>query len=95
MVKVELKGDLTQGAIVEARAAILEALAKDGEVSISIEGVTAFDATLPQLLLSAQASAKAGGKRLLFPGLLSTDLVRMAMDLGIGRPEEVGDEWPW
>lgn len=95
MIKVELKGDLTQGAIVEARAAILDAFSKDAEVGVEVGMITTFDATLPQLLLSAQASARASGKRLLFPGLLNADLVRMAMDLGIARPDEVGDEWPW
>lgn len=93
--KVELKGDMTRGGVADGKMLILKALGSSGEVAIDLSGVTAFDLTLPQLLLSAHASAVSQGKRITFPGLLSTELARMAFDLGIPRPEGVDDEWPW
>lgn len=95
VVKVELKGDLTHAGAVAGRTAIMEALGKADEVAIDLSAVSTFDLTLPQLLISAQMSAASAGKRLTFPGLLNTELARMAFDLGIARPDGVDDEWPW
>lgn len=92
---VELKGDLTHAGIASGKKLVLKALESSSEVAIDLSGVSSFDLALPQLLISAQMSAAARGKRLTFPGLLNTELVRMALDLGLARPEGVAEEWPW
>lgn len=93
--KLDLKGDATLQTIEGMKREILAALEKAPRVEASIDGVKEFDLTFVQLLLSAQKTAAAKGKTFEVVSLPNIYLVRMAEELGIPRPEGVGDNWPW
>lgn len=77
------------------REDILKALETADEVALDLGKIQTFDLGLVQLLLSARQSAKERGKELLFPAMPNLEMVKMTIDLGIARPDGVGDEWPW
>ena len=93
--KIELNGDATLSGAETLKVRLLEALGRCDELVLDLRGLESFDISFLQLLFSAQASAAAAKKIILFPAPPNVELVKLATDLGIARPEGVGDEWPW
>ena len=93
--KVEFKGDVSFLGAASVRDRLLDALEKSDIVSVDIGGIKSFDITFFQTLISAEKTATDQGKKLTFSSLPNVELIRMAANLGILRPETADDSWPW
>ena len=93
--EVVIEGDVTAGELGPVRDALATSLEKGALIKINLAALGSFDVSFFQLLLSAQASAAATGKKLSFPAAPNVSLVKSALDLGIARPEGAGEDWPW
>lgn len=92
---VTLSGDVTNTRAAEVRDALLNAFDRAGIVRVNIDGIKALDITFLQTLLSAEKTAVASGKKMVFDSLPNVDLVRLANSLGLARPETSDESWPW
>lgn len=92
---VELSGDVSIARAREVRDTLSAALERAQTVCVNIDGIKTLDITFLQTLLSAEKTAAASGKKLIFDSLPIVDLMRLATSLGMARPETSDESWPW